>query len=70
MANDLEAARRCTSLDVLRGVEGNAADTYFGAFPGLISKHSSDFTFQSRNRRPPLDPVNSLLSFLYSMLAH
>jgi len=70
MANDLRAAEQCVSLDTLRGIEGGAADTYFGVFPHLIGIHSKKFTFRVRSRRPPLDPMNALLSFLYSMLAH
>jgi len=70
LANDIESARRCTSLDQLRGIEGGAADVYFTCFSTLIVPHSCDFTFTTRSRRPPLDPCNSLLSFLYSLLAH
>lgn len=70
MANDLQSASQCTSLEALRGVEGNAANSYFAVFPRLIAAQSKDFVFQARSRRPPLDPMNALLSFLYSMLAH
>lgn len=68
MAPALAAARTCGSLDTLRGIEGDAANTYFSAFQQLIA--ADGFVFNGRNRRPPLDPVNALLSFLYSMLAH
>lgn len=64
----LVAARGCASLDVLRGIEGEAANVYFEAFPSLIAV--GGFSFSGRSRRPPLDPMNALLSFLYSMLAH
>ena len=57
-------------LDVVRGVEGEAANAYFGAFDLLISSRDQAFRFSGRNRRPPLDPVNCLLSFLYTLLAH
>jgi CRISPR-associated protein Cas1 len=57
-------------LDTLRGVEGEAARVYFGAFDHLITAQKADFTFHERSRRPPLDNVNALLSFLYAMLAH
>jgi CRISPR-associated protein Cas1 len=57
-------------LDVTRGVEGEAAGAYFGAFHLLISNPHQAFCFSGRNRRPPLDPVNCLLSFLYILLAH
>lgn len=70
LAQDIEAARHCTSLESLRGIEGGAADAYFTAFPKLIAPQSREFVFTLRSRRPPLDPMNALLSFLYSMLAH
>ena len=56
-------------LPVLRGKEGDAARTYFGAFNHLITTLKEDFIFEERNRRPPLDNVNSLLSFVYTLLA-
>jgi CRISPR-associated protein Cas1 len=55
---------------VLRGVEGEAANTYFGVFDHLIISQKGDFRFDKRNRRPPLDEVNCLLSFLYTLLMH
>jgi len=55
-------------LDVVRGLEGEAANIYFGVFDALISNR--EFSFTGRNRRPPLDPVNALLSFLYTLLTH
>ncbi|HOV86820.1 MAG TPA: type I-C CRISPR-associated endonuclease Cas1c [Syntrophobacteraceae bacterium] len=59
-----------TTLDALRGIEGEAAHGYFSVFRELILAQKEDFTFQERNRRPPLDNVNSLLSFLYTLLMH
>jgi len=59
-----------TSLDLLRGLEGDAARTYFGVFDHLITSQKAHFTFNGRNRRPPTDNVNALLSFLYTMLTH
>lgn len=56
--------------DAIRGVEGDAASCYFGIFDHLIITQKDGFQFKSRSRRPPLDPVNALLSFLYAMLAH
>lgn len=56
--------------DGLRGVEGDAAASYWLAFPCLIGNDDQTFTFSGRNRRPPLDAVNCLLSFLYTLLAH
>lgn len=57
-------------LDVVRGIEGEAANLYFGVFNLLISNPDPAFVFAGRNRRPPLDAVNCLLSFLYTLLAH
>lgn len=58
------------SLDMIRGIEGEAARTYFSAFDGLITCQKEDFYFQQRSRRPPLDNVNGLLSFIYTLLVH
>lgn len=57
-------------LDVLRGKEGEAANTYFGVFDHLITAQKEDFFFKARSRRPPLDNINALLSFLYTLLLH
>lgn len=57
-------------LNTIRGIEGDTARIYFDVFDHLIVAQKEDFTFSGRNRRPPLDNVNCLLSFLYSMLAH
>ena len=64
----LERVGQTETLDSLRGVEGDAAATYFGVF-GLLIKQEG-FSFKGRNRRPPKDSVNALLSFLYSMATH
>ena len=66
----LRLAGKVNSLDSLRGVEGDAAAAYFSAFPQLLTNHDNSLTFQGRSRRPPRDPVNALLSFLYSLLMH
>lgn len=55
-------------LDQIRGVEGDAARAYFAALPKLLRDPS--FSFNERVRRPPTDPVNALLSFVYAMLTH
>jgi CRISPR-associated protein Cas1 len=55
-------------LDRVRGMEGDSARVYFRAFPKLLREPS--FTFEERVRRPPTDPVNALLSFVYSLLTH
>lgn len=57
-------------LEGVRGLEGDAARIYFGVFDHLIVMQKDGFSFTGRSRRPPLDRVNALLSFLYSMLAH
>lgn len=59
-----------SSMESVRGIEGAAAQTYFGAFQAMIRQNASFFLFDGRSRRPPLDPVNAVLSFLYAMLAH
>ena len=63
-------AERPQTADALRGLEGEAANVYFGAFDGLIRAQKEDFRFAGRSRRPPLDPVNALLSFVYALLVH
>ena len=57
-------------LNRLRGMEGDAAAGYFGVFDHLITAQKNDFSFNGRNRRPPVDEVNCLLSFLYTLLMH
>lgn len=66
----LENLNNETKLDTLRGIEGDAAHMYFSVFNELITAQKEDFVFEERNRRPPLDNVNSLLSFVYTLLAH
>jgi CRISPR-associated protein Cas1 len=55
-------------MDTLLGIEGMAAKRYFAGYARLF-KQERGFTFEGRNRRPPTDPVNAVLSFLYSLLA-
>ena len=59
-----------TEPDSLRGLEGAASTAYFGVFDQLILGDKETFFFTGRNRRPPLDPVNALLSFAYSLLSY
>lgn len=54
-------------IDSLRGIEGETASVYFSVFDDMILQQKNDFTFTGRNRRPPLDRVNALLSFAYSL---
>ena len=70
---DIELARRASRLAELLGAEGNAAAHYFGSFRKVLSQSEGSvselaFDFTKRNRRPPTDPVNALLSFAYSLL--
>jgi CRISPR-associated protein Cas1 len=70
-----ERAERASRVDELLGLEGNAARLYFGDFAGMIKPDETEsagefsFDFEGRNRRPPRDPVNALLSLGYSLLA-
>jgi CRISPR-associated protein Cas1 len=61
---------RTADVDAVRGLEGMAAAEYFGVFNELIIDQKEAFVFGERNRRPPLDPVNALLSFVYTILMH
>lgn len=58
------------NLNRLRGIEGDAAHQYFSVFDELIIVQKEEFSFTGRNRRPPLDNINCLLSFLYTLLTH
>ena len=57
-------------VDGLRGCEGDAARTYFGVFDNLITSQKDAFYFKERSRRPPLDNLNAVMSFCYTLLAH
>ncbi len=70
MDTDRRNALSCIDMDRLRGLEGDAANAYFSLFGQLITSHNVAFAFHGRNRRPPKDPVNCLLSFAYTLLAH
>lgn len=70
MAATIELARTESDIDRLRGYEGEGAKIYFGVFNRLIASTDEAFQFRDRSRRPPLDPPNAMLSFLYAMLAH
>lgn len=62
--------QNCEDLDQLRGLEGEAASLYFSVFDQLILQQQEAFVFTGRSRRPPMDPVNAMLSFVYTLLAH
>lgn len=69
LGHSLEALVRAETLDQVRGLEGEAAARYFGVFAELIApERREEFPFDGRNRRPPRDAVNAMLSFLYSVL--
>ena len=70
LGDRMRLAENCRTLDDLRGVEGSAASVYFGAFDHLILANKDEFYLRDRNRRPPRDNMNAILSFLYSLLAH
>ena len=57
-------------LELLRGMEGSAAERYFSVFDALIRNEEAGFRFSGRSRRPPMDPVNALLSFAYTLLGN
>ncbi|MEY8231789.1 type I-C CRISPR-associated endonuclease Cas1c [Oscillospiraceae bacterium 50-16] len=66
----LAQVKETTSLEELRGLEGVGASAYFGVFDEMILGDKEAFFFHGRSRRPPLDAVNAMLSFAYSLLAH
>jgi len=70
LARHLSELDRDMDLDGVRGVEGEAASTYFSVFNQLIVAQNDTFSFHGRSRRPPLDNVNALLSFVYTLATH
>ena len=70
----LEWRKKCVmkaeSMDILRGEEGRAANSYFEVFDHLIIHQKADFPFNRRSRRPPRDEVNAMLSFVYTLIAN
>lgn len=70
LRKSLELIKSCQSKEQLRGFEGEAASVYFGVLDELILQQKKEFTFQGRNKRPPLDHVNALLSFVYTLLTN
>lgn len=70
LAESIQKIRKCEDAGSLRGLEGEAASVYFSVFDDLILQQKEVFCFQGRNRRPPLDSVNAMLSFAYSLLAN
>ncbi len=70
LKDSLTLIQNSQSKDQLRGYEGEAASIYFGVFDQLILQQKKDFIFTGRNRRPSLDPVNAMLSFVYTLLTN
>lgn len=70
LTSAMEKIKQETDLDSLRGIEGECASVYFGIFDELILNQKDIFYFNGRNRRPPLDRVNAMLSFGYALLAN
>ena len=66
----LQRLDNARQVDTVRGLEGEAAAAYFNAFDHLITQQKTGFFFRQRSRRPPLDRVNALLSFVYTLLVH
>ena len=69
----MESVKKCmtaSDMDELRGIEGEAASVYFSVFDDMILQQKDNFYFKSRNKRPPLDNVNALLSFAYSFMTN
>lgn len=74
IANRLTASIReagnATAVHSVRGIEGDAATLYFSAFNSMVNVPAPEFKYTKRTRRPPLDPLNALLSFAYTILSH
>lgn len=69
MYDSLHKIEQASALDQLRGLEGKAAEQYYSVFDDMILNQKEDFAFTTRNRRPPLDNINAVLSFAYTVLA-
>lgn len=70
LRHTIDDVERAASAETLLGLEGDAAKAYFAVFNSMIVAQQDDFRMEGRTRRPPMDNVNALLSFLYSILAH
>jgi CRISP-associated protein Cas1 len=69
-AEAIRNAEVAKDLDQLRGIEGYAARAYFGSFTQMVRLHREAFTLTERIKNPPTDPINALLSFLYTLLTN
>jgi CRISPR-associated protein Cas1 len=70
LKESLKEIQSCASIADMMGFEGSAAKIYFSVFDQLILQQRDDFFFKERSRRPPLDNMNSLISFLYTLLTN
>jgi len=70
LQNSIMQINSCVNSEQLRGVEGEAASVYFSVFDDLILQQKENFYFNTRNKRPPIDNVNAMLSFAYTLLAN
>ncbi len=70
LSDRIRSLPNLSDCDSVRGIEGEAAKAYFSVFPDLIRKKDPTFSFTGRNRRPPKDAVNALLSLFYTLLVH
>jgi CRISPR-associated protein Cas1 len=69
LQTSINRAMKAENMDTLRGIEGEGASVYFSVFDDMILQQKEDFYFKTRNKRPPLDNVNAILSFAYSLTA-
>lgn len=70
LQNSLKSIEKCADMAQLRGMEGEAASLYFRVFNQLILQQKKEFVFSGRNKRPPMDNVNAMLSFVYTLLTN
>lgn len=69
-ADSIKSVKTVESLEQLRGIEGYAAKAYFSVLTSMVRTNREVFTFERRSRRPPLNPINALLSFVYTLLTN
>ena len=69
-AEGIQSVQQASDLDQLRGIEGYSAKAYFGSFSAMVRTDLETFEFVARSKRPPKDPINALISFVYTLLAN
>ena len=67
LAEGIEKVMEADTVEEILGIEGSCAQTYFSVFDKLITNEKVPFSFEMRSKRPPLDPVNAMLSFIYTL---